>query len=317
MPNRLPSEEIPENIRNSNYVFQGIYRWFDDLWLQDIFPEIDKLYNFLDYRTIDDEYLDHLLYDKGFSTSAALTADMKRCILSKWIDIFRLRHTPAGFMLYFGCMLPDLEIDFTGERIYNFITDNSTKFGFGNADMLATVNDPNGRNNPPNLMTYIYHPSYSAEVELFLFYTADGDTTVDLLNYIKSIIPFEFPVLSGAINLNINFFRKTGEDVDVDGLTVTGTDFSSLVTSNYVGLDGKSYGIASINPGFTVITLDVQSWVTALNYDVDEKVIGSDSLLYVCLEQHVSTAVFATDVTSGYWQLVDGLKEWSEPEILV
>ena len=317
MANRLPSEEIPGIIRNSNYVFDGICKWLDSIWVEGVFPEIDKLYNFLDYRTIDDQYLDYLLYDKGFSTSAALTADMKRCILSKWIDIYRLRHTPAGFTLYFGCMLTGLNIDFTGSRILNFITDNSTMFGFGNAAMLATVNDTNGKNNPPNLMTYLYHPSYTSAINLFLSYDDSIYTTSDLLEYIKTMIPMEFPLFGGTVVLNMHFYKNTGVNIDVDGVTITGTDFSSLVGYDYIVIDGRAYSILSINPVHTIITLDVPNWGAGVNYNVGEKVAGANSLLYVCLEQYVAGLNFLTDVADGYWQLVDGLKEWSEPEILI
>jgi hypothetical protein len=314
MANRLPSSEIPDNLRSESYVLDGVLKWFDEIWIDAVFPVIDNLYNLCDYRRIDDGLLDNLLYDKGISTSRALTADMKRCILSKWIDIYRLRHTPAGFKLYFECMLPGLEIDFIGGRTSNFFTFNSTKFSYANEEMINTASNPTYEN-LPNLMTYLYHPSYQVNVYLGLFYDSADQ---DLLLYINDLIQLEVPVIGQGVKLNHYFLHSgTSDTVSVSGATVTVDvsveDFTLVQGFTHIGIDQHLYAISNIDTS-TSLTLEVGSWREQDMYYIGDRVLGSDGKLYRCVEQHVSTTVFADDVTEGYWSLVEGVASWNIPD---
>lgn len=316
--NRKPSEDIPKIIADQHPVYRSILDWLDDIWVDGVWPEIDRMYDLLSYRRVDDRFLDLFLYDKGFSTSSSLTADMKRCILDNWNEIYRKRHTISGFKLYFGCMLTDLEIDFLGTRINNFIQDNSTIFSFGNAEMLATVNDPDGKNNPPNLMTYLYHPSYEKDLYLHLMYESTPLETKDLLDYVFNLIPLEFPKVGLAETLNVFMYTNTGENVTVAGksVTISGSptfDFTSLSTFNFIGIDNKIFKIDVINTNVD-LDLDVNDWVSEDFYDKNEKVIGTDSKLYSSLITHKATTNFLNDVTSGFWELVEGSLPWQRPD---
>lgn len=200
-----PSRSLHQPFRESNQVTSDILAWFDDIYECFVEKKINKeLIKFSRYKTVESQYLDYFLYDKGFSTHPNLSDSSKLSILDNWREIYNYRYTTRGIKRYIDSITEQectVTITLDPDR-RDFLQPNSTLFGFPNQEMLDSIGTSN------EVMSYLYRTDYLYTDTIQINFPLLNPYLDSIKDYIIGLMEFELPRVNDAQQWRIILYNE-------------------------------------------------------------------------------------------------------------
>lgn len=270
---RLPSEGLPQELRNKDDVLDGFLSILDSV-SETAYKELLKGIDWNTVESVPDSALDFLLFEWGLAIFDGYTPTQKRSLLSNILEIDSKRYTQDGLALFIDAILPTMFADVEVPILLNQISFRNPTIGFPNADMRVTAGRREGDINP-----YIFNEFAVENRSLQIFLFADSNTEFtnnpDLFTFLEQVIPTELPDMGSQILFDLNKYQRGVEEVSVSGTTVTGnasTTFTTdFVSGEYIGLYSSTLDRVLAFKIASVVTDDqIELVVYADTNDIDQ-----------------------------------------------